>query len=69
MKTYCSEEMVGLECNEWVPADVARELFETLKLVADQQTKYYGNGSGLHMAMDSLAGDIFGAIKHACCES
>lgn len=31
MKTYCTEEMVGLECNEWVPADVARELFEALK--------------------------------------
>ena len=26
LKTYCTEEMVALECNEWVPADVAREL-------------------------------------------
>lgn len=35
MKTYCSEEMVGLECNEWVPADVARELLDVAKAAMD----------------------------------
>lgn len=36
MKTYCTEEMVGYpEIIEWVPADVARELFEVAKAAMD----------------------------------
>jgi hypothetical protein len=69
MKTYCSEEMVGLECNEWVPADVARELLEALQRLVVLQKNHYGHAMQLHIAMIDAVKPAEKAIKNACGES
>ncbi len=69
MKTYCSEEMVGLECNEWVPADVARELLDGLQKLVSLQKNHYGYAMQLHIAMIDAVKPAEQAIKHACGES
>ncbi|HAD32197.1 MAG TPA: hypothetical protein DCE77_11530 [Methylophaga sp.] len=69
LKTYLFPEVAGHgEITEWVPADVARELFEALEKVVVLQKSHYGYAMQLHLAMIDAVKPAEKAIKKACGE-
>ncbi len=66
MKTYLFPEVVGSDVDEWVPADVARELLEITKAVAHIGVDF---GYGEFQLNDSHIEKAREAIKKSCGES
>jgi len=62
MKTYCSEEMVGYpEIVEWVPADVARELYSALYSVHSEAKSEFA----MYRSSD-IGVEVEQALRKAC---